>query len=280
MKYKDPIYIDRDLDPEKCSDQLSSLQRVEINCVGLCNRTCPFCPRVDSKVYPNKNVHMSEKTAIAIYKSLQDIDYNGRITFSGMSEPLLHEDIFNILKHAHITVRKLSRLQIITNGDFLTAEIYNKLIDCGVDRIEINLYDGEWQVDEFDRMLKNSDTSRYVFRKHYYDETDDYGLILNNRGGAICAGADGILYKDKPCYLPFYKMVIDWDGKILLCPQDWLHKSELNLNINISTIEEIWLSPQLTEYRDMLKDNRRAKGPCDGCNVIGTITGREAFENF
>ena len=31
---------------------------VELNTTELCNRKCPFCPRVDPKTYPNQNIHM------------------------------------------------------------------------------------------------------------------------------------------------------------------------------------------------------------------------------
>ena len=38
---------------------LNSLVVIEINLTELCNRKCVFCPRVDPKVFPNRNLHMS-----------------------------------------------------------------------------------------------------------------------------------------------------------------------------------------------------------------------------
>ena len=32
---------------------------IELNINEICNRVCPFCPRVDPEIYPNQNIHMS-----------------------------------------------------------------------------------------------------------------------------------------------------------------------------------------------------------------------------
>lgn len=279
MKYNDDIHQDRSLGLDKCVDKISSLQRIEINCVELCNRSCVFCPRSDSNVYPNQNLHMHVDTINNMCTGLKAIDYNGRITFSGMGEPLLHQDLFSLLSPIKKQLTRLERLQVITNGDLLTSDIILKLIDHGVDRIEVNLYDGPEQIEHYTSMF-GTNTSYMHLRHHYYGEDMTYGLTLNNRGGSVNMGDTQEQYSNKPCYLPFYKMVINWNGDLLLCAQDWLHESDLKININETTISEAWLSKPLMKYRNMLMKNRRCVSPCDKCNVIGTIVGEQAYNNF
>lgn len=279
MKYNDDIHADRQSGLDKCVDKITSLQRIEINCVELCNRTCVFCPRSNPTVYPNQNLHMEVSTINNMCVGLREIGYGGRITFSGMGEPLLHRNIFELLIPIKKQVKNLERLQVITNGDKLTTDIIKQLIDCGVDRIEVNLYDGPEQVDHYNNMFDGY-TEYMHLRHHYHGEDVTYGLTLNNRAGAVEMGESVTSYNDKACYLPFYKMVINWNGDLLLCAQDWLHESNLMININETKIVDAWLSTELTKYRDMLKSNKRCVTPCDKCNVVGTIVGKQAFDNF
>ena len=57
----------------KRSDSLftKSLITVEINTTELCNRKCVFCPRVDPKIYPNRNLHIEISTINKIAKDLK-----------------------------------------------------------------------------------------------------------------------------------------------------------------------------------------------------------------
>ena len=279
MKYNDDIHQDRAQGLDKCVDKITSLQRIEINCVELCNRSCVFCPRSDTSVYPNQNLHMHVDTINNMCVGLKEIDYNGRITFSGMGEPLLHEDLYSLLTPIKNQLPHLERLQVITNGDKLTPDKIIQMIDCGVDRIEVNLYDGPEQVEHYTNMF-GTHTKYMHLRHHYYGEDVTYGLTLNNRGGSVDMGDNYENYMNKPCYLPFYKMVINWNGDLLLCAQDWLHESDLKININETSIHEAWLSDSLMKYRNKLLKGSRCIAPCDKCNVVGTIVGEQAFNNF
>ena len=59
------------------SNPMSSLLTVEISTTELCNRTCVFCPRHDSRVYPNRNLNMSLEMATAIAENLSKDNYKG-----------------------------------------------------------------------------------------------------------------------------------------------------------------------------------------------------------
>ena len=60
----------------------------------------------------------------------------------------------------------------------------------------------------------------YILRDRWYSEADDFGLKLTNRGGTIDLGK-AHKTDHKPCYYPAYMMMIDWNGDVFLCTQDW-----------------------------------------------------------
>ena len=81
------------------SESLKSLVVIEINLTELCNRKCIFCPRVDPEVFPNRNLHMNLSLSEKISSNLRDINYKGRISFSGFGEPLLAKNFLSHIKN-------------------------------------------------------------------------------------------------------------------------------------------------------------------------------------
>ena len=123
----------------------------------------------------------------------------------------------------------------------------------------------------------------YIYTAIYYN-SDNYENFTN-RAGAVNMNMDNMsLHRKNKCYWPFYKMVLDWDGGILLCCEDWfkLSKKHINntFNINTHTIEEIWNSDYLNEYRSYLKEGKRTKSICNKCNMHGEKIGKEYVEYF
>ena len=58
---------------------------------------------------------MSRKLIDKLHNDLKKIGYNGSIALCGYGEPLLHRDIFYIVKK----LSNVSRVELITNGDVL-----------------------------------------------------------------------------------------------------------------------------------------------------------------
>lgn len=263
-------------------DLLSSLIAVELNTTELCNRTCSFCPRVDPKIYPNQNLHMNLVTAEKIARDLADFSYKGRVTFSGYGEPLLNKTILEIIS---IFRRFLpnNTLETNTNGDTLTPNKIKELFSAGLSYIFINLYDGEFQRKKFDEMMAEAgiSSSFYNLRDHWVGEALNFGLVLNNRSGMVDLKVDGSKNPEElrgsQCYLPFFKMMIDWDGNVIFCSNDW---GRVNLigNVHKSHVKDIWLSKEIQIFRDSLAKGDRDFAPCNTCNVVGTLHGKSSFD--
>ena len=77
----------------------------------------------------------------------------------------------------------------------------------------------------------------------------------------------------KVCYYPSYQFLIDWNGDIFLCPQDWQRRITMG-NMMQQTIYEIWMGKIFEKYRKNLLEGKRVMSPCSLCNAEGTILGK------
>lgn len=257
-------------------DPISSISAIDITTIDRCNRSCVFCPRHDQSVYPNRNVKMTAENAKIIGERLSDIEYKGTIHISGFGENLLNKEVVDIIRE--IKSRNPDAfIDCNTNGDPLSLKLMNRLIDAGLDCLNINLYDGEYQVEEFEQMLESVSNEFYTYRMHY---DSDHGIIFNNRSGLVqwIDIQDNTVDKVKgsKCYMPFYKMMIDWSGDVLFCSNDW-GREHIVGNVYEQSIRDVWMSDKMKDIRIRLSEGDRDFSPCNGCNVKGTMVGENSF---
>lgn len=259
------------------SDIINSvLKRISINPTELCNRTCPFCPRGDPEVYPNKNLHMSNTVAKKIGQDAKDISFTGDVSIAGNGEPLLHNNLPELVKHVTCD-NNFKDVTIITNGDLLTHDIMEQLISAGVTCFTVSLYDGPHQQEKIMNIAPAG--ARVIFRDRYYSLglSNKYGNPeLNNRCGLV-NDMKIVETINKPCYVPFNKCMIDWNGDVLLCDQDWARAGIIGNIIN-SSIQDVWMSDKMKEYRASLMNGKRCMSPCDKCDVSGDVYGKASFD--
>ena len=74
-------------------------------------------------------------------------------------------------------------------------------------------------------------------------------------------------------------MLLDWNGNVYLCPQDWQRKVSMG-NIMQETIFEIWTGKTITTYRKNLMSGKRCLGPCKSCNADGTLLGKNHAKSW
>jgi len=243
---------------------------VDINITELCNRTCVFCPRVDEALYPNQNLNMSIKLTDKIASELAELNYSGAIILSGFGEPTLHPEIYGIVS----SLSGPYRLEIVTNGDKLTTTSIESLTNAGINYFVVSMYDGAHQREYFETMFHDAGLGEdaFILRDRWHDGEDDFGLKLTNRGGVIHTGQQPEVNVDSPCYYPAYSMMLDWNGDVLLCVQDWNKRVKAG-NIYMDSLWNIWQSPILGRYRRRLIGADRNTAPCRDCNADGTLHG-------
>tara|TARA_R110000851_G_scaffold3749_8_gene15313 strand:+ start:365 stop:1243 length:879 start_codon:yes stop_codon:yes gene_type:complete len=248
---------------------------IELNINEICNRKCPFCPRVNPEKYPNQNIHMSVGTAEKIAEQLVAIDFKGIVNISGTGEPLLTKYVPKIIE---IFGSKGLHIEIVTNGDVLKrkkgTDLIKQMYSCGLSQLVVSMYDGPHQVEEFRNIFSSCQISDkyYSLRDRWYDESENYGLLYTNRAGNLKNDAK---YSKNACYYTAYAMYVDYNGDVLLCCQDMYNRTVKFGNVHSENLIDIWHDKKLNEYRQLLIGGSRNLSPCNNCNANGRIFGKE-----
>ena len=230
--------------------ELLGLVSIVVSPTDLCNRTCSFCPH--SMEFPNKKNYMNVALADKLADELSYYEWDGVISVSGYGEPLLHPDIGNIIKQ--FTARGLNT-RLVTSGDRILNKRFTpeEIDDWDLLSIKIDCYDGQDDVDKMNDILKNLKTSKRISTGP--DE-------ISNRGGYLWKSNVNM-----PCYQPSMKSIMDWNGDIYVCCEDW-NKNVSFGNIYKQTFSSIWLSEELHDVRKRLQNGMRTFSSCQNCNFL------------
>jgi len=287
MSYKDTINknIERvsalvDQKVQKTADGVPLFNWLELSPIDTCNRACTFCPKVDPSIAPNQNLTMPETCYRKMADELKDLSYQGTVMLAGYGEPLLSKNAVDMVR----AFSPVANTEVTTNGDPLTPGLIGDLIEAGIGKIILSLYDGPHQIDEFTSLFNEAGAPEDVFilRDRWYSVDDEFGVKLTNRAGTVSVGHQPEVQTDKPCYYPHYMMMIDWNGDAFLCTQDWNRRVKSG-NVFLTSLLDVWTSSNLRKYRKMLGNGKRGLWPCQGCNAVGTIHGevhKDAWNEF
>lgn len=276
------IYDVHIMDKSNWFGDVPPFTNLEFNILAICNRKCFFCPKSNHDLFPNLREFMSLEFYERLMKELATVNFKGRISFCGLSEPFIHKDLGKLVT---ITKQYCSKsyLDILTNGDFLTVENTLEIFRLGLDNLKVSMYDGPQQIPHFKKIQKECglNDTQFVIRERYLSEEKNFGLTINNRGGIVNLKKQNVVPLKEPlkqsCYYPFHKAIIDYNGDVMVCPCDW-HKSSPVGNLNNENIFQIWNSDKWREIRLRLINQDRSKLPCNACDTNGLLYARLHFE--
>lgn len=259
---------------------------IEFNIWGACNRKCGFCPVGDSDFWVNRHEGIQISNYSFVLESLASLGWSGIVLWSAFSEPFLHRNVEELVSLTKAILPE-SRLHINTNGDIIRRrhELITSVLDKGVDRIYISVYDGVEDSTFFSDLgisLGLTDEQWHLRRRFFNGR--DYGMTISNRAGLIDSNEfrsrddEPIISENlplnAPCFYPSYQVVVDYDGSVLLCAHDW-RKEFIAGNAFIQDFWEIWTSPELMSVRDALRVGNRSESPCSTCDVAGSLIGSD-----
>jgi radical SAM protein with 4Fe4S-binding SPASM domain len=227
---------------------------------------------------------MSPELYEKVMGDLRDVEFDGGILYSAFSEPLLQKNIGSLIQ---ITRNYLpdSRVEAVCNGDFVTPERLNQLFSDGLTVLSISMYDGPHQQEIFEQMREQVGLTndQLLLRVRWLPPEEHFGITLSNRGGTMVMPEVNIAPLKEPlkqrCYYPFYQILVDHDGTVLLCPHDWGKKLKVG-NLGDQSIQEIWDSPAIKRVRLSLAKGDRNFPPCASCDVDGTLMGQSHFDKW
>lgn len=213
---------------------------VELETISACNRRCPYCP--NSK-YTRGNHLMKESLYKRIIDQLSEINFTGMIFLSFYSEPLLDKRLPRLMRY---TRKKLPHcnIKIFTNGDYLTRELFKKLVAVGVNELLVTRH-GRPLTKDLKYLVKHPFSKDKVYYRIYLPLHFRY-----NRGGLIKI-RDG--KKIERCLRPSENLTIDYEGNTILCCNDYFSTIKFG-NLANSHIMDIW---KKKNYKRIRKETRR-----------------------
>ena len=244
--------------PKVVNGEMDCLTTISLSACNRCNKQCSYCPHGHG--YSCGGVElMTIKTAKTISARLKALKKKPRVTISGMGEPFLNPQLFQILK----ILQEFSPT-IITNGTVQPewAIGIDNVIPVVVsvhDKNELNMLKKMWPQATF----RDHDPSSSTFELHTTNRDNFFETSKVYSG---------------QCYCPFYKLVIDCDGAYLKCAEEWVR----NPNIEYRTVYDLSIQKYFTEALKSLKNKlilgRNNVQSCKHCDIDGTLIGREVFD--
>lgn len=266
-----------------------------------CNLSCYLCPR-------NKGARKVGYMDFVLFKKIIDESKeHGKlrmINFHKDGEPLLHPDIYKMIKFAH-NAKVAQTLHLNTNGLLLDKKRCENFLDSGIDDITVSIDAARRSTF---KKIKGADLLKRVelnvqqlfelkskmklikpfirvkimeFKDITRDEIDEFvkrwsGIAddvqvtgAHNWSGAIrdLEITDEIRERRYPCVLLWYMLAVNWDGKVSCCNVDW------NLTAVVGDaareiLHDIWNGPRIKELRRAeLVGNHALAQVCKECVV-------------
>ncbi len=275
---------------------LGKPQFVALEVTNVCNLCCPNCPNEDMQ---RKRGFMELETYKKVIDEAVILGVN-EVCITG-GEPILHPQLIDQVTYAK--THGIKSLTIITNAQLLTPLLSEKLIQVGLDALDVsidaatpetyskmrppgNLRTVEGNLETLIKLKSEAGTSKprvtvklikepmnanevSLFRRKWANQADEIFIsFLHNWGGAISKKEPkwrGGSKRD-PCSRVFREMYICWDGKVCFCCMDSEAKTLLG-DIKEMPIKEIWCSPRMEVIRQAHLDGDFGKIPlCDKCS--------------
>jgi len=240
---------------------------IEIETHNKCNGSCSFCI-INKNLDKRPLVKMSEEDFKKIIDELAALSYKGIINYHSNNEPLLDNRIYDFISYG---VSKLPDAyhQMLSNGTLLTENVMERLINSGLDLLEIDNYNDDFKLNPNIQMIYDKYKDRN-FKMNCLIYIRLQNEVLNNRAGTAPNKPKLENPPSKRCVLPFLQLIIRSDCGVSLCCNDALGKVTIG-SLKEQSIEEIWYGEKHLYYMTLMKeDKRKAIEMCKECDCIGT----------
>ena len=276
---------------------------LEIEASSACQMRCPMCKTTQMI---KQGVIFQGKMDMDLYRKIIN-DTVGQslysIKLSWRGEPLLNPNIIDMVRYAKD--KGVRDVAFLSNGERLTPELTEGLVDAGLDWISIS-FDGMGEVYESIRRPARFEESLEKIRRIrvYRDavgkakplirvqsvhsairgKESEFLQIWENIADRVNFIADQKRsleqkdYRHDPLYIcpsPWQRMCIAWDGKVVQCYSDYMEGNVLG-NVHEKSLKEIWHDEPFRNLRNLMKSGRRlTTKPCRTCSDGGILEEEE-----
>jgi radical SAM protein with 4Fe4S-binding SPASM domain len=206
----------------------------------------------------------------AVIQCLARRDYEGWLAFHNYNEPLANPRITEEVAYARNCLAR-ARLTVFTNGDYLTAEMYEGLAAAGLTQMRITVYprSGEDPTPSHERLWRWVDKRTFLRGAEWSETVVRQGpaLILEQPVEIELISPDVSRYYDRggtlptlslaarvsPCHLTSHSLSIDYRGDVKMCCNIVTghsgHEPYFFGNVRERDPIETWDSPRFAEIR-------------------------------
>jgi hypothetical protein len=265
----------------------NDIKFVEIELFSYCNRTCWFCPNSFINRRDN-NIEMPEQTYIDIIDQLNQINFDGEISYSRYNEPLSYKELFlKRIKYARLNLKN-AVLRTNTNGDYIDKKYIEELHNAGLNQLFIQEYSLS---KEYNHQKKHNDILKKIhklgldfslitdirdykieYKLSYLDMTihirsRNFNLDGSSRGNTIELAKD--YTRTKRCIQPFNHMYIDYNGNVMICCalRSDIKNHDIGLmgNVNDNKLWDIFYNEKYNVWRKHHLYDGPKEGVCKNC---------------
>ena len=232
---------------------------VAIETNSICNRSCEYCP---VSIEKREKGEMSRELFIKIIDGLDDLKFNGLLTFHHFNEPLIDKRLPSLIEYARSVLIE-AHIRIVSNGDLINEDSILDLFHSGISELRISGHDEKASI-RIEKLISNynGDYKDKIFFQRFYDGS----MEMSNWGGTIKLSEKYDKLMSHPSGGCKYgqQLTINYRGESVICCRDYFSEGKIG-DHKKNTVKEIWNNS--SKVRKNISLGNYEFDICKNCNV-------------
>jgi organic radical activating enzyme len=287
----------------QCLEKYALPPLIILDITNVCNLRCVHCPHAQVQSRSDfKPMHMKWDHFVRIVDELKDHRQPCVLRFVGDGEPLLHPRLLDMIERAKAHTQCI--VNLTTNGTLLSAPAIERLLNCGIDLVDVSVdavtkpvYQRVRGGGVYERLMagvfslleavrrKQAGTKVMVsfieqdenaceieWFKKFWEPLVHYVMVRRLHSASGQAKQAESLTRNEadvleryPCPHLWKRLTVDFLGRIKFCAHDWGHGSVLG-TIEETSLASVWKGQELERLRSQhLQGNHRSGEICEAC---------------
>jgi radical SAM protein with 4Fe4S-binding SPASM domain len=242
-------------------------KEIEFETTSYCNRKCSYCPNIDFERFgEDENFLMKQEVFEALINQLAELKFCGMISPHLYGEPLSDHRMLSWSKYIKKKL-PLSRLKIVTNGDFLNKNNFKEFVSAGVDIFYISKH-SKLLKKPCRQLLEDLDIdilNKHILVQDFFGDFNNNQSMFTNRGGSVELKKEIVKKPPVNCSYATYP-VINVFGDLILCCQDFNNNYVFG-NIMNKPLKDIWFDKKNIKLRKRIYDYKFDLKICKDCKM-------------